>query len=96
MIGLPKVPSDFGFSVGDTVYISLDLDVFDPAFAPGISHHEPGGMSAREVIGLIHTIDAPMIGADVVELNPQRDVNGMTAMVAAKMVKEIAGKMATD
>ena len=37
---------------------------------------------------------APIIGADVVELNPRRDVNGVTAMVAAKMVKEIAGKIA--
>ena len=53
-------------------------------------------MTVREVIGLIHSINAPIVGADVVELNPQRDVNGVTAMVAAKMVKEIAGKMATD
>ncbi len=96
MIELPKVPSDLGLSAADSVYVSLDVDVFDPAFAPGISHHEPGGMTVREVIGLIHSINAPIVGADVVELNPQRDVNGVTAMVAAKMVKEIAGKMATD
>ncbi|MBH30748.1 MAG: agmatinase [Candidatus Marinimicrobia bacterium] len=94
MIELPEIPTDLGFSPDDTVYISLDLDVFDPAFAPGISHHEPGGMTVREVIGIIHSINAPIIGADVVELNPHRDVNGVTAMVAAKMVKEIVGKMA--
>lgn len=75
------------------VYITLDLDVLDPAFAPGISHHEPGGMTTREVLDLIHAIDAPIIGADVVELNPSRDINGMTAMVAAKFIREIAGKM---
>ena len=92
---LPKVPANLGLSSDDTVYISLDLDVFDPAFVPGISHHEPGGLSVRDVIGIIHSINAPIIGADVVELNPRRDLNGMTAAVAAKMVKEIAGKLVT-
>ena len=87
------MPTDLDLSNNDKVYISLDLDVFDPAFVPGISHHEPGGLSVRDVIGIVHSINAPIIGADVVELNPQRDLNGMTAAVAAKMVKEIAGKM---
>ena len=90
---LPEMPTDLDLSNNDKVYISLDLDVFDPAFVPGISHHEPGGLSVRDVIGIVHSINAPIIGADVVELNPQRDLNGMTAAVAAKMVKEIAGKM---
>jgi arginase family enzyme len=89
------MPANLGLSSDDTVYISLDLDVFDPAFVPGISHHEPGGLSVRDVIGIIHSINAPIIGADVVELNPRRDLNGMTAAVAAKMVKEIAGKLVT-
>ena len=92
---LPKMPANLGLSSDDTVYVSLDLDVFDPAFVPGISHHEPGGLSVRDVIGIIHSINAPIIGADVVEVNPRRDLNGMTAAVAAKMVKEIAGKLVT-
>jgi len=75
------------------VYVSLDLDVLDPAFAPGVSHHEPGGMSVREVLDVLHGLDAPIIGADVVELNPDRDLNGVTAMVGAKLVREIAGLM---
>lgn len=75
------------------LYISLDMDVFDPAFAPGVSHHEPGGMSVREVISIIESINCPVVGADIVEYNPERDVNSMTAMVAAKMVKELAAKM---
>lgn len=75
------------------VYISLDMDVLDPAFAPGIAHHEPGGMSVREVLDVIHAIDAPIIGADIVELNPERDINNMTAMTAAKLMREIAGMM---
>jgi agmatinase len=75
------------------VYISLDMDVLDPAYAPGVSHHEPGGMSTRKVLRLIQSIGCPIVGADIVEYNPDRDVNGMTAAVAAKFVKEIAGLM---
>ena len=75
------------------VYISLDMDVLDPAYAPGVSHHEPGGMSTRKVLRLIQSIQSPIVGADIVEYNPDRDVNGMTAAVAAKLLKEIAGSM---
>ena len=70
-------------------YLSLDLDVLDPAFAPGVSHHEPGGLSTREVLRLLHGLRVPLVGADIVEFNPERDLVGMTAMVAAKFVKEI-------
>jgi agmatinase len=76
------------------VYVSVDLDVLDPAFAPGVSHHEPGGISTRELLRAIQSIEAPIVAADVVELNPKRDVNGVTAMVAAKVVKELAAMMA--
>lgn len=75
------------------IYLSLDLDVLDPAFAPGVSHHEPGGFSTRELIALINSITVPIIGADIVEYNPLRDPTGTTAMAAAKLVKEIATKM---
>ena len=75
------------------VYLSVDLDGLDPAFAPGVSHREPGGLSTREVIGLIHGIPGPFVGADVVEYNPLQDSGDLTARVAAKLVKEIAGRM---
>lgn len=75
------------------LYISLDMDGFDPAFAPGVSHHEPGGLSSRQVIDLIQSIDTEIVGADIVEYNPDRDFNDMTAYLAAKMMKEILGKM---
>lgn len=75
------------------VYLSVDLDVLDPAHAPGVSHHEPGGMTTREVIGLIQSIRAPLVGADIVEYNPDRDASSLTAAVAAKLFKEIAGTM---
>ncbi|MFT5520281.1 MAG: arginase [Enterobacterales bacterium] len=73
------------------VYISFDIDALDPAFAPGVSHFEPGGLSVREVLNIIQKIDVPIIGADIVEYNPEHDINGMTAMVAAKLIKEIGG-----
>lgn len=72
------------------LYISIDLDALDPAFAPGVSHHEPGGLSVRELLSVLHGIEGPIVGADIVEYNPTRDVNGMTAVVAAKFVKELA------
>ncbi|RJF91315.1 agmatinase family protein [Sphingomonas cavernae] len=72
------------------LYISIDLDGFDPAFAPGVSHHEPGGLTVRDVTDILLGLDVPIAGADVVELNPDRDINGMTAVLAAKMVKELA------
>jgi arginase family enzyme len=73
------------------LYVTIDLDALDPAFAPGVSHHEPGGLSVREILSVLHRIEAPIVGADVVEYNPTRDINGMTAAVAAKFVKELGG-----
>ena len=75
------------------VYISIDLDGLDPAFAPGVSHREPGGLSVRDVISLLHALPAAPVGADIVEFNPARDVAGLTAHVAAKLLKELAGRM---
>ncbi len=72
------------------LYVTIDLDALDPAFAPGVSHHEPGGLSVRDILSVLHRIDTPIVGADVVEYNPTRDFNGMTAVVAAKFVKELA------
>jgi len=75
------------------VYISMDIDALDPAYAPGVSYREPGGLSPRQVIDLIHAIDQPIVAADIVEYNPRCDVSNMTAMVAAKLLKEIGGMM---
>ena len=85
--------ADLALTFDGPVYISLDLDVLDPAFAPGVSHHEPGGLSSRELLNLIKTLDAQIVGADVVELNPHRDLVNMTAMIAAKCTKELLARM---
>lgn len=78
------------------VYVSFDLDGLDPAFAPGVSHHEPGGLSVREALAVIDAIPGRLIGADLVEYNPDRDLNGMTAAVCVKLVKELAGRLHAD
>lgn len=75
------------------VYLSIDLDVLDPAFVPGVSHQEPGGLSTRELIRLIQNCTGDFVGADIVEYNPYRDIQNTTAMVAAKLMKEVAVKL---
>jgi agmatinase len=80
-------------ALGGPIYVSIDLDGLDPAFAPGVSHREPGGLSVRDVIGLVHHLPAPPVGADIVEFNPRQDPSAMTAHVAAKLAKELAGRM---
>lgn len=83
--------------LGDApVYLSLDLDALDPACAPGVSHHEPGGFTTREVLGILHTIGPALIGADIVEFNPRRDTGTTTAMLAAKFYREIVGRLLAD
>ena len=75
------------------VYVSFDMDVLDPAFAPGVSHREPGGMSVREALEHLHSITATIVGADIVEYNPSRDISELTSAVAGKILKELLGKM---
>jgi agmatinase len=90
MSEMSKLPS---LELKNPVYISLDMDALDPAYAPGVSHHEPGGLSTRAVINIIQSINVPILGADIVEYNPNRDINDMTAMVCAKLLREIVSKM---
>jgi len=72
------------------LYISIDLDGIDPSEAPGVAHPEPGGLTVREVLAVLDLQKAQIVGADIVELNPSRDLNGVTAILAAKLVREIA------
>jgi arginase len=77
------------------LYISVDMDALDPAYAPGVSHPEPGGLSTRDLVTVIQKVQAPrIVGADIVEYNPHRDPLGITAMAAAKILKELAGRIA--
>jgi len=79
--------------ISGPVYLSIDLDGLDPAFAPGVSHREPGGLSVVDVVAMIHGLNGPLVGADIVEYNPSQDLGGVTASVAAKLLKEVAAQM---
>ena len=76
------------------VYVSLDLDVLDPAFAPGISHPEPGGLSVRDVIAVLQRVEGRVVAADLVEYNPDADDGTRTAAVCVKLFKELAALVA--
>ncbi len=76
-------------SAFDTVYSSFDLDVLDPAFAPGVGNPEAVGITSRELFDMISSFDVTkVIGVDIVELNPYHD-NGSTASLAAKIISTL-------
>ena len=73
----------------DSIYTSIDLDVLDPAFAPGVGNPEAVGITSRELYDMITSLqERKIIAADIVELNPSFD-NGSTAALAAKMISTI-------
>ena len=75
----------------NNIYISIDLDCLDPAFAPGVSVPTPCGINPLELIFFIKQIltKKKIIGCDIVELSPSFDINNITANFAARLVKEI-------
>lgn len=73
----------------EAVYYSIDMDVYDPSYAPGVGNPEPGGLSVRELLYILsHIIDHRFSGIDVVELAPLLDPSGVTASLAAKTLQE--------
>lgn len=96
MIEMKDFNDSLVFDFPNPLYISFDLDALDPAFAPGVSHHEAGGLSTRQVVNIIHKLNANIVGLDVVEVNPDRDKSGITTAAAVKVVKEVVGKIVFD
>lgn len=92
MIEMKEILDPLFLKFANPLYISFDLDSLDPAFAPGVSHHEPGGLSSRQAIQTIQALKARIVGFDIVELNASRDPSGITAAAAFKIFREIAGK----
>jgi len=93
VIEMRHLRNDFRVAADTPLYVSIDIDALDPAFAPGVSHREPGGMSTRQLLSLLHGLDAPIVAADVVELNPRNDPSGVSSMVTAKVLRELLGVM---
>ena len=76
-------------STFDSLYTSFDLDVLDPAFAPGVGNPEAAGITSRELFDLIYCFENKKVaGVDIVELNPNYD-NGSTASLAAKIISTL-------
>lgn len=94
MIEMKDIGEALSLKFSHPLYISFDMDALDPAFAPGVSHHEPGGLSTRQAIDILHSLAANIVGMDVVEVNPERDVSGITAAAAVKIIMEVVGKIA--
>ena len=81
----PQLIKDY-VSTFDTIYSSFDLDVLDPAFAPGVGNPEAEGITSRELFDMIRSLkETKVTGVDIVELNPYHD-NGATASLAAKII----------
>ena len=95
MIEMKDIGDPLFLKFANPLYISFDLDALDPAFAPGVSHHEPGGLSTRQALQVIQALKGRIVGFDIVELNAARDPSGITAAAAFKLIKEIMGKIVT-
>ena len=77
-------------SLDTPIYFSIDVDFFDPAFAPGTGTPEPPGFSPVEFFEFIYKLPAvKLVGFDVVEVSPPYDPSGVTQMLAAKIVREL-------
>ena len=86
-----ELPALSNIPAGAPVYLTVDLDGFDPAFAPGVSHPVPGGLTSRQVLNFIQQANWKLVGMDVVEVNPEVDVNHQTAILAARVLHEGMG-----
>ncbi|MBK5113846.1 MAG: arginase family protein [Candidatus Heimdallarchaeota archaeon] len=71
------------------IYVSLDIDVLDPAYAPGVSVPEPGGLSTRELFEIVNLFAKNTRCFELVEVNPQLDINEITSKVASKVIFEL-------
>jgi len=79
------------FTSGKELYVSIDIDVIEPAFAPGTGYPEPGGLSTREFIYMIQRINKMknLRAVDIVEINPEKDEGGKTVKLGAKILSEL-------
>jgi agmatinase len=94
--GIAGVAERIRGRVGDRpVYVSIDIDVLDPSHAPGTGTPEAGGLSSRELLGILRAMDGlHVVGADIVEVAPAYDHAEMTAIAASHVAYELLGVMA--
>lgn len=84
---LKKIMGDIS---GRPLYVTLDIDVVDPAFAPGTGTPEPGGCSSKELLEAVYLLkDLQVVGFDLVEVTPAYDQAKITSLLAAKIIREV-------
>jgi len=85
-----RVDAIMEFGYGKEVYVSIDFDVLDPAFAPGVNYPQPGGFSSKEFLYIFHRLNKMknLKAIDIVEINPKYDLNNMTCKLGAKVLAE--------
>lgn len=92
-LGITTVPiadaAGFTNPADGPLYVSIDIDVLDPAHAPGCGNPVPGGLTSRQLFDIVHRIESPIVGFDVVEVNPLLDPTGLTALAAVRVVTEM-------
>ena len=93
VVTMSKFSSNIKINFDGPIYISIDIDALDPAYAPGVSHPEPGGLSTRDILHIICSLKGKVVGGDIVEYNPNRDIHNLTAVTASKLLKELMGKI---
>lgn len=87
---LPPLQEALPLLKGRPVYLSLDIDVADPAYAPGTGAPEPGGITSSELLEAAVLLGGlQLVGMDIVEVYPPYDPSGITAMLAAKVIREL-------
>ena len=85
---LPSFEKAMDWIGKDRIYLSLDMDVMDPAFAPGIGNPEPFGLNPLEIKRCVNYLGSRLVGFDVCEVSPPFD-NGNTSALAARLVREV-------
>ena len=96
--GLPDVLTEVRQRVGSRpLYVTLDIDAVDPAFAPGTGTPEVGGFTSHQMLQLLRGLSGlNLVGADVVEVSPPFDPQQITAILAANLVFELLSLVANN
>lgn len=86
-----RTDSIMEFGYGKDIYVSIDIDVVDPAFAPGTGYCEPGGLTSREFLYIVKRLKKMknLKAVDLVEINPLKDFGGLTIQLGAKILSEL-------
>jgi len=85
-----------GFPAGGDYYLTIDADGLDPSVLPAVAAPVPGGLTFPQMHSLIHGLEARgrVVGMDIVEITPSRDLNGISAVVAGRLITNLIGAMA--